>query len=84
MEHGLSDQPGVQRWQRRLNPIQRFVGVGCRLDLDVEAVVRSQPFDQVKVERFLLEKAPRTHGTIYQGMALKARLRSQERSDRSP
>jgi ubiquinone/menaquinone biosynthesis C-methylase UbiE len=71
MEHGLSDQPGVQRWQRRLNAIQRRIGVGCRLDLDVDAVVRSQPFHQVTVERFLLEKAPRTHGTMYHGTAVK-------------
>ena len=69
MEHGLSDQPGVQRWQRRLNPIQRWIGVGCRLDLDVEAVVRSQPFDEIEVDRFVLEKTPRTHGTMYHGIA---------------
>ncbi len=35
LEHGLSEDPGVQRWQRRLNPIQRLIGDGCRLDLDV-------------------------------------------------
>src|SRR5262249_20602356 len=43
LEHGLSDQPRVRAWQRRLNPIQRRLGDGCRLDLDVEAVVRGQP-----------------------------------------
>ncbi len=71
MEHGLSEQPRIQRWQRRLNPIQRWVGAGCRLDLDVEAVVRSQPFHEVTVDRFLMEKAPRTHGSMYHGMAAK-------------
>jgi SAM-dependent methyltransferase len=69
LEHGLSDRPGVQRWQRRLNPIQRIVGDGCRLDLDVEAVVRSQPFQDVAVERFELERLPRTHGSMYRGIA---------------
>ena len=44
LEHGLSDDPTVRRWQRRLNPLQRLVGEGCRLDLDVPALVRSQPF----------------------------------------
>jgi ubiquinone/menaquinone biosynthesis C-methylase UbiE len=71
LEHGLSDQPSVQRWQRRLNPIQRWVGAGCRLDLDVDAVVRSQQFHEITVDRFLMEKTPRTHGTMYRGVAVK-------------
>jgi SAM-dependent methyltransferase len=73
LEHGLSDRPGVQRWQRRLNPIQRIVSDGCRLDLDVESVVRSQPFQDVAVERFELERLPRTHGSMYRGVATRYR-----------
>jgi ubiquinone/menaquinone biosynthesis C-methylase UbiE len=71
LEHGRSDDPAVRRWQRRLNPIQRVLSDGCRLDLDVEAVVRSQPFRDVAVERLVLERAPRTHGTLYRGFASK-------------
>ena len=71
LEHGLSDDAGVRKWQRRLNPIQRRLADGCRLDLDVEAVVRGQPFRDVKVERFVMERTPRTHGTMYRGVAVK-------------
>jgi ubiquinone/menaquinone biosynthesis C-methylase UbiE len=71
LEHGLSDDPSIQRWQRRLNPIQRLISDGCRLDVDVEAVVRGQPFRNVVLERFLLEKFPRTHGSMYRGLAAK-------------
>jgi SAM-dependent methyltransferase len=71
VEHGLSGDPAVRSWQRRLNPIQRRLGDGCRLDLDVEAVVRGQPFADVQVERFVMERTPRTHGTMYRGAALK-------------
>jgi ubiquinone/menaquinone biosynthesis C-methylase UbiE len=71
LEHGLSKDPKVQRWQRRLNPIQRWLANGCRLDLDVEAVVRGQPFRDVKVDRFVMERAPRTHGTMFWGVAVK-------------
>jgi len=71
LEHGLSDEPKIQRWQWRLNWIQKQVGDGCRLDLDVKAVVGEQPFREVSLDQFLLEKTPRTHGTMYRGVAVK-------------
>ena len=71
LEHGLSDEPKIQRWQRRLNWIQKRLGDGCRLDVDVKAVVGAQPFREVKLDRFLLEKTPKTHGTMYRGVAVK-------------
>ena len=71
LEHGLGDDPGVQRWQRRLTPLQRRVADGCRLDVDIEALVRSGPFHEVRVERFLLEGTPRIVGSMYRGVAMK-------------
>ena len=71
LEHGSSDEPKIQRWQRRLNWIQKRVGDGCRLDLDVEAVIKAQSFREVNLNRFLLERTPRTHGTMYRGVATK-------------
>jgi SAM-dependent methyltransferase len=71
LEHGLSEDSSVQRWQRRLNPIQRVLGDGCRLDLDVSALVGSRPFAGLHVERFEMERVPRTHGTMYRGVATK-------------
>jgi len=69
LEHGISDDPAVRRWQRRLNPLQRLLGDGCRLDLDVSALVGSRPFADLVVERFEMERVPRTHGTMYRGRA---------------
>jgi SAM-dependent methyltransferase len=71
LEHGLSDQPKVQKWQHRLTPLQKLIADGCRLDLDIEAIVRSQPFGDANVVRFELDKMPRTHGTMYRGTAVK-------------
>jgi hypothetical protein len=71
-EHGLGIGPEDQRWQRRLNPIQRLVGNGCRLDLDVPAIVGSQPFSEIRFNRFERDRAPRTHGTTYGGVAVKS------------
>jgi SAM-dependent methyltransferase len=69
LEHGRSADPAVQRWQRRLNPIQRVLADGCRLDLDVPALVRGQPFERVDVESFVMDRMPRTHSTMYRGVA---------------
>ena len=44
LEHVLSDDPGRQRWQRRLTPLQRVIGVGCNLDRDTAAMVRAAGF----------------------------------------
>ena len=71
LEHGRSDDPKVLAWQRRLNSIERVLGDGCRLDLDVEATVRGRPFERVEVERFEMDGLPRTHGTMYRGSAQK-------------
>ena len=71
LEHGLSDEPGVQRWQRRLTPLQKRIAGGCRLDVDIEALIRSGTFRDVHVERFLLERTPRLVGSMYRGMTMK-------------
>ena len=71
LEHGLGDDPGIQRWQRRLTPLQRIIAGGCRLDVDIEALVRTGPFNEIRVERFLLEGTPRIMGSMYRGVAMK-------------
>ncbi len=71
LEHGLGDDPGVQRWQRRLTPLQRRFADGCRLDVDIEALIKGRAWSKVRVERFLLEGTPRIVGSIYRGAAVK-------------
>ncbi len=71
LEHGLSDEIGIQRWQRRLSPLQKWFAGGCRLDLDITALVGGGPFREVSVERFLLEGTSRIVGSMYRGVAVK-------------
>jgi ubiquinone/menaquinone biosynthesis C-methylase UbiE len=71
LEHGLGEEPGIQRWQRRLTPLPRRLAGGCRLDVDINALVRSGPFREVSVERFLMENTPRDFGSMYRGLAVK-------------
>jgi SAM-dependent methyltransferase len=41
LEHVLSDDADRRRWQVRLTPLQKIVGVGCHLDRDTAAMVRA-------------------------------------------
>jgi ubiquinone/menaquinone biosynthesis C-methylase UbiE len=72
LEHGLSPEPGVQKWQRRLNCLEMCLGDGCRLDRNIKELVVAQPFAKVEIDEFYMEKVPRTHGYLYRGIATKA------------
>lgn len=71
LEHGLSRDARVQRWQRRLNRLQMWLGDGCRLDRDMKRLVAAQPFLSLEVEEGYLEATPKTHGYVYRGIATK-------------
>jgi ubiquinone/menaquinone biosynthesis C-methylase UbiE len=67
IEHGLSPDAGVARWQHRLTPLWRPIAGGCHLDRPVEALVRSA-FRSAQVETFYLE-GPRLLTFTYEGRA---------------
>jgi ubiquinone/menaquinone biosynthesis C-methylase UbiE len=71
LEHGLSPEPQVQKWQRRLNWLEMRLADGCHLDRNMRALVTAKPFPSVKIDEFYIEKTPRTHGYLYRGIATK-------------
>ena len=71
LEHGLSPEVKVQKWQRRLNWLQRRLGDNCRLDRNVHDLVRKESFGNVAIDEFYLEQTPRTHGYTYKGIAMR-------------
>ncbi len=72
MEHGLSEQTGVARWQNRLNGMQRIVACGCNLNRPIRGLVESNGFRFQSVRTFYAPKMPRTHGWLTVGTAVKA------------
>jgi ubiquinone/menaquinone biosynthesis C-methylase UbiE len=71
LEHGLSPELNVRKWQHRLNWLQRWLAGGCHLDRDMRALISAQPFASVQMDEFYIEKTPRTHGYLYRGIATK-------------
>ena len=71
VEHGRAPDPGVARWQERLNPLQRQVFGGCHLNRPIDALIRDAGLDVTRLENHYL-KGPKPFGYIYAGLATKA------------
>lgn len=69
LEHGLSPDSGVGKWQRRLNWLEMRLAEGCRLDRNIPGLVAALPFSSIEIDEFYLDGVPRTHGYIYLGVA---------------
>lgn len=63
LEHGLSPEPRVQTWQRRLNWLEMHLADGCRLDRGMRSLLAAQPFSSVDMANFYLEKTPKHTAT---------------------
>jgi ubiquinone/menaquinone biosynthesis C-methylase UbiE len=67
-EHGLAPDPGVQRWQRRIEPLWSRLAGGCRLTRPVRQAIAAAGFEIVSGEgRYL--PAPKVLGWAEWGAA---------------
>jgi len=58
LEHVRADDPGLAKWQDRLEKPWRFLGDGCHCNRDTEANLRAAGFELSEVEHPELPKAP--------------------------
>src|SRR5688572_16735588 len=72
VEHGLSPDPDVARWQRRLDPIQKRLADGCHLTRNIHALIGTSPLRIQSCDRFYLRQTPRIAGYTYRGVATRA------------
>jgi ubiquinone/menaquinone biosynthesis C-methylase UbiE len=68
VEHGLSPDSGIERWQHRLTPIWRHVAGGCHLDRKMDGLIRSAGFDILRL-RTEYASGPRPMTYMYLGCA---------------
>jgi ubiquinone/menaquinone biosynthesis C-methylase UbiE len=68
VEHGLSPETPVNRWQRRLTPMWRHIAGGCHLDRKVDDLIRSTGFEMTEL-RTEYATGPRPMTYMYLGRA---------------
>ncbi|NWH07183.1 MAG: class I SAM-dependent methyltransferase [Alphaproteobacteria bacterium] len=71
-EHGEAPDPGVKRWQGRINPIWKRIAGGCNLHRPIPSLLREGGFAIDKMETMYLPSTPRFAGYNYWGSARKA------------
>ena len=71
IEHGLAPDEGVQKWQRRIEPLNKVLACGCHLTRNFEQII-SRRFKFEDLHKFYQRKEPRFAGYMYRGVATKA------------
>jgi ubiquinone/menaquinone biosynthesis C-methylase UbiE len=71
LEHGLAPDPGVARWQQRLNAVQQVVACGCNLNRPMTMLLDEAAFRLDAVSTFFVPGVPRPYGWITAGRAIR-------------
>ncbi len=69
-EHGLAPDPGVAKWQRRIEPVWKALAGGCHLTRPVTAAVAAAGFRLDRHDSMYLPGAPRFAGWSEWGEAV--------------
>ncbi|HET9162230.1 MAG TPA: class I SAM-dependent methyltransferase [Solirubrobacterales bacterium] len=69
LEHVRAEDPGLARWQDRLEKPWRFVGDGCHCNRDTVANIEASPFSIEQVDHGKLPKAPPLVRPLVRGSA---------------
>jgi len=70
VEHGLSPDPGVARWQHRLQPLQYRLAGGCHLQRPIDRLLEQAGFRCERLHTSYEPGAPRPLGYLYEGIAV--------------
>ncbi len=71
VEHGRAPEPGVARWQDRLDPTWRRLAGGCHLNRKIDDLIAGAGFRVDALTNARLP-GPRTHTFLYEGRARSA------------
>lgn len=70
VEHGLAPDDKVQRWQHRMEPMQKRVAGGCHLTREIPGLLTEAGFTISELDVFYEKGAPKTLGADSLGVAV--------------
>jgi ubiquinone/menaquinone biosynthesis C-methylase UbiE len=70
VEHGLSTDPQVAKWQHRLTPLQRRLAGGCHLNRPIDRLIERAGFAVTRLDTYQLG-GPKPMSYMYEGVAAK-------------
>lgn len=68
VEHGRAPEPGVARWQDRLDPLWSRLAGGCHLNRKMDDLITGNGFRMTALTNVRIP-GPRTHTFLYEGSA---------------
>jgi SAM-dependent methyltransferase len=69
VEHGLAPDPGVVRWQRRGNGLNKRIA-GCLLDRDIPELLAESGLEVRSLDTYYDRESPKPAGYFYEGRAV--------------
>jgi ubiquinone/menaquinone biosynthesis C-methylase UbiE len=70
VEHGLSPDPSVAKWQHRLTPIQKVIADGCHLNRDHLKLIEAANLKVIEKKHFHAEGLPAVGAFMTMGVAI--------------
>ncbi|HSL90225.1 MAG TPA: class I SAM-dependent methyltransferase, partial [Ignavibacteriaceae bacterium] len=71
LEHGLADNPKIQKWQHRLNKFQNIWADGCNLNRNMKQLIHDAGFTFKELNSYYQKEDLRILSFMYEGIAVK-------------
>ena len=72
VEHGHAPDAKVERWQHRLEPLNKRLACGCHLTRRIPDFIEAAGFTVAQLDTYYFEGEPKPFGYTYEGQAIKA------------
>jgi ubiquinone/menaquinone biosynthesis C-methylase UbiE len=69
VEHGLSPDSNVRKWQQRLTPLWKRIAGGCHLNRQIPELLQRSGFHVTHLKTAYMERGPKMMTFLYEGSA---------------